>query len=249
MAAKCTLLCANTNQRSEHDLSDRLMDMSSIDFSKCSVVLEDGNYDIGFSCDQHLQSITKSVEVCVNGEAVGHVILNTEAEYVEGKTQFKESIFANQPFLLHYDLITISFVLTFVDGSSKEYYTDYLLCVSKRQEDATNIQNILQEIIKFDDSQVGEWIFSDVAQGESSSLYEGKWNKRTYKSLSSYIQLLEHVISCYQNNYAYFKMQSKHTIKQTDILASYNSVKTITRGSISWIMQNADQLADCYAFS
>ena len=96
-----------------------------------------------------------------------------------------------------------------------------LLCVSKNQEDATNIQNMLQELIAFDDSQVGEWIFSDGKRGASNSLYEGKWNKRAYKSLSSYIQLLEQVIACYKNNFAYFRMQGKHTIKQSSVLVPY----------------------------
>lgn len=146
--------------------------------------------------------------------------------------------------MLHYDLIAVSFILSFVDGSSKEYFTDFLLCVSKNQEDATNIQNMLQELIAFDDSQVGEWIFSDGKRGASNSLYEGKWNKRAYKSLSSYIQLLEQVIACYKNNFAYFRMQGKHTIKQSSVLVPYEKVKKVSRDSFNWIMQNADQLAN-----
>ncbi|MCI9588025.1 MAG: hypothetical protein HFF60_08660 [Oscillospiraceae bacterium] len=91
---------------------------------------------------------------------------------------------------------------------------------------------------------MGEWIFSDVKRGANSSLYEGKWNKRTYRSLSSYIQLLEQVISCYKNHYTYFKMQGKHTIKRSHVLVSYKNVKTISRDSFNWITQNTEQLAD-----
>ncbi len=244
MMAKCTLSCQNPSQNVEFNLSDCLVDMSSIDFSKCVAVFEDGSYEIYFACDQYDRCEVESVAVCVNGEQVGNIVLSSDAAIVEGSTRYRDDIFAKQPFLLHYDLIAVSFILSFVDGSSKEYFTDFLLCMSKNQEDATNIQNMLHELIAFDDSQVGEWIFSDGKQGGSNSLYEGKWNKHAYKSLSSYIQLLEQVIACYKNNYVYFRMQGKHTIKQSSVLVPYEQVKKVSRDSFNWIMQNADQLAD-----
>lgn len=241
---KCTLSCQDPSQRAEFDLSDCHMDMSSIDFSKCAAVFEDGSYKIFFECDQHNKIDVESITVCVNGEPVGKIELNPDTAVVKGYTKYEKENYAAQPFLLHYDLVVVSFILLFVDGSSKEYFTDFLLCVSKSQEDATNIQNMLQELIVFDDSQVGEWIFSDGKRGTSNSLYEGKWNKYAYRSLSSYIQLLEQVIACYKNNYAYFRMQGKHMIKQASVLVSYEKVKKISRDSFNWIMQNADELAN-----
>ena len=41
MMVKCTLSCQNPSQRAEFNLSDCLMDMSSVDFSKCAAVFED----------------------------------------------------------------------------------------------------------------------------------------------------------------------------------------------------------------
>ncbi len=244
MMVKCTLSCQNPSQRAELNLSDCLMDMSSVDFSKCAAVFEDGSYEIYFVCDKYNRTEVKSVAVCVNGEQVGDIALSANTAIVEGSIRYRDDIFAKQPFLLHYDLIVVSFIVLFVDGSSKEYFTNFLLCVSKSQENATNIQKILQELIAFDDSQVGEWIFSNAKQGASNSFYEGKWNKYAYKSLSSYIQLLEQAIACYKNNYAYFRMQGKHTIKPSSILVPYEKVKSISRNSFNWIMQNANQLAD-----
>lgn len=249
MVAKCILSCQNPRQRTEFNLLDNLMDMSSVDFSKCAAVFEDGSYEISFVCDQYNRTDVESVAVCVNGEQVGNIALGTNVAIVEGATKYRDGIFAKQPFLLHYDLVTVSFILSFVDGSSKEYFTDFLLCVSKSQENAANIQNMLQELIAFDDSQVGEWIFSDAKRGASNSLYEGKWNKHAYRSLNSYIQLVEQVISCYKYNFAYFKMQGKHTIKQSEVLVPYEKVKDVSRDSFNWIMQNTDQLANVSSMS
>ncbi len=220
------------------------MDISSVDFTECAVVFEDENYDIYFLCDKYNRLDVVSVDVCVNGELIGNIVFETDTDIVEGLTRYRDDIFAKQPFLLHYDLVIVSFILTFVDGSFKEYFTNFLLCVSKSKEDVINIQNILQDLIAFDGSQVGEWIFSDNKRGASNSLFEGKWNKRSYKSLSSYIQLLEQVIACYKNNYAYFRVKGKHTIKQSSVLVPYEKVKNISRGSFCWIMQNTDQLSE-----
>lgn len=244
MTMKCILSCQNMKQKTDLDLSDHLMDMSSIDFSKCAAVYEDGSYDIDFLCDQYSKNDIETVDVCVNGEHIGGLDLNLNTDIVEGSIKYNDNIFAKQPFLLHYDLVTVSFIVYFTNGTSQELFTDFLLCMSKSPEDATNIKNMLQELMAFDDSQVGEWIFSNADRGSSNSLYEGKWNKHAYRSLSSYIQLLEQTIVCYKNNFAYFKMQGKHTIRQSGVLVPYEKVKRISRDNFDWIVQNTDQLAD-----
>lgn len=241
---KCILSCRGMNQKEELNLSDSLMDMSSIDLTKCKNVFEDGSYDIYLLCDQYRMIDVKSISVCINGEQVGNIEYSSESGAVEGFTKYSDNFFTKQPFLLHYDLVVISFILFFKDGLSKEFFTDYLLCISKSKDDTVNIQSMIQELMAFDDSQVCEWIFSSIKQGESNSLYEGKWNKHAYRSLSSYIQLLEQVISCYKNNFAYFKIQGKHMIKQSSVLVTYENVKKVSRDSFDWIMKNTDQLAN-----
>lgn len=249
MTLKCILSCQSMKQRVEFNLSDHLVDMSSVDFSKCTAVYEDGSYDIYFLCEQYGKNDIERVDVCVNGERVGNVALRVDVDTVEGFTKYNDTLFTKQPFLLHYDLITISFVVFFTNGNTQEFFTDFLLCMSKSQEDVANIQKMLQELIAFDDSQVSEWIFSKSDQKTGNSLYEGKWNKHAYRSLNSYIQLVEQVISCYKYNFAYFKMQGKHTITQSEVLVPYEKVKRVSRDSFNWIMQNTDQLANVSSIS
>lgn len=244
MGAKCSLFCEKMNQELDIDLSEQVVDISSVNFAKCNVIFEDGSYEINFSCDQHMKSELELIEVCVNGKKVGIVDLSNDNNFIDGDVVYSKSILAKQPFLLHYDLVILSFRLLFYDGSSREYFSDFLLCVSRNQDDTLNIQKMLQELIAFDDSQIEDWMFFDSKSDTSISLCEGKWNKHAYKSLSSYIQLLEKVISCYKNNYSYFKMQGKHTLKRSQVMVSYENVKSISRNSFQWIMQNADQLSE-----
>ena len=243
MAAKCFLVCSNMNQQVDLALSESPKDISSFDFSNCLSVFEDGSYEIDFLCDDFVKSEVEYVEVFVNRKKIGNIVLKNDEISVKGKLKYNSDIYAKQPFLLNYDFVVLSFVLNFVDGTSKEFFSDLLLCVSKNQEDVENIKNIIQEIMAFDDSQIGEWIFSENRNNDNNSLYEGSWNKRTFKSLSSYIQLIQQVVSCYKGNYAYFKMQGKHTIIQSSKLLPYEKVRTLSNKSLDWIMQNTDQLA------
>lgn len=242
MAAKCTLFCTAMNQRVDLNLIEHFVDMSSVDFTKCTAVFEDGSYNIHFSCEEYSAKDVETVDVCVNGGTIGSIVLENNSTIVKGYIRYRDNIPAQQPFLLHYDLVTLSFIIKLIDGTTQELFSDFLLCVSKHQEDSENIKNILHELVAFDDSQVGEWIFSKQDHGGGTGLYEGKWNKHSYKSLSSYIQLLEQVTLCYKDNYPYFKTQGKHTIKQSNVLVSYESVKNISIESFYWIMQNSEQL-------
>lgn len=241
---KCVLSCQSMKQKLELDLSNSLLDMSLVDFAKCATVFEDGSYDISFVCDQYNRENIESVEVCVNGELIGSIDLSGDRNVIDGFIKYENHFSTKQPFLLHYDLVTVSFTVSFIDGASQEFFTDFLLCISKSKEDVANIQKMLQDLVAFDDSQIGEWIFSDGNRGSSNGLYEGKWSKHTYRSLSSYIQLLEQVITCYKNNFLYFRTQGKHTIKQSRELVPYEKVKKISRNSFNWIVQHSDQLAD-----
>lgn len=244
MGAKFSLFCEKMNQQLDINLSEQVVDISSVNFTKCNVIFEDGSYEIYFSCNEYMKKELELIEVCVNGKKVGTVDLNNGNDFIVGDVVYSKSILAKQPFLLHYDLVILSFRLLFYDGSSREYFSDFLLCVSKNQDDTLNIQKMLQELIAFDDPQIEEWLFCDNKSDTSISLREGKWNKHAYKSLSSYIQLLERVISCYKSNYSYFKMQGKHTLKRSQVMVSYGNVKLISRNSFQWIMQNADQLSE-----
>ena len=251
MTVKCALICASMNQYIELSLSEYLSDMSSVDFSKCTdEVYEDCSYRIDFICDQYRRSDLKTdeeVRVRVNGKEIGIVKLDEQGDIVKGSVEYKvndDDMPADRPFFLHYGFVSLSFIMTFADSSSKEYVTKFLLCISKSPADAANIEKMFRELIAIDDAHVGEWIFSDEERDTSYSLYEGTWNKRKFKSLSSYIQLLEQIIFCYKNNFVYFKTQGKHTIKRSAVLVSYENAKTLSRESFHWIMQNADQLAD-----
>lgn len=240
MSVKCNLLYKKSNQRLELDLYENLPEMSSIDLANCEVVFENGRYEINLPSS--FLDNTESVYAYINGKKIGEIkIFDLDNEHL-ARVIYENDIQADKPFLLYYDLIILSFELILRTGEVKYYFTDYLLCISENEEELMNIQNMLKELREFNDSQVGEWLFSDTKKDVASGFYEGKWNKKRYRSLNSYIQLLKQIESCYKNNYSYFKARGKHSIKRSSVQSSYKDVKEVTIDNFNWLMKNADQL-------
>ena len=187
---QCILSCQIMKQRTTLDLADRLMDMSSVDFSKCEAVYEDGSYDIYFQSDKYLKNDIESIDVCVNGERVGSIALSPDTETVEGYTKYNDSLFAKQPFLLHYDLIALSFIMNFTNGASKELFSEFLLCMSKNQEDTSNIRKYSCEISAASRSSAPKmvWVLQGRVNGSENAIwkYHNSQLASTYRPITSF---------------------------------------------------------------
>lgn len=229
------------------DLHDCLPSTSDFDFANCKTVVEDGWYKINFCCDCCKAESLKAINVYLNGSKIGYVNFEIQKDSISGNVMFKESdnkkeVEGKQAFLLLYDLVVLSFEIVYADETTEKLFSDYLLCVSRDQNDADNINSMLKELNDFDNTQISEWLFSNTEK-EKSGLNEGQWSNCAYRSLSSYIQLLEEIVTCYRCNYAYFKTLGKHTIKKSSILLPHSSVKSVTISNFNWLMQNTSQLS------
>lgn len=92
-------------------------------------------------------------------------------------------------------------------------YTPYLLCVSKSEDDRENIKNILIELLQFDNDKINKLMFYGNNEiNKQDGLIEGSVRPESYKSISTYLYLLEQIINCYKSCFAYFKSSPKHSI-------------------------------------
>ncbi|MDR0562582.1 MAG: DUF2357 domain-containing protein [Spirochaetaceae bacterium] len=152
-----------------------------------------------------------------------------------------------QPFLLQYDLVRLSLCIeTASDSTDAEYsyYTsDYLPCLSKFSDNAENKEAILKALFEFDDDRISDLMFpAQSAQTGPNTFLQGGWQKNSYKSLGSYIQMIETVCRCYEQNYPSFKNNVKHTIAKRSSMESYRNIRNITTSSLQWLFQNSEQL-------
>ena len=149
----------------------------------------------------------------------------------------------NQLFLMQYDTVTLSIVITLRDRSELTLYSNFLLCASQHQSDNRNISQILTELTAIEDDTILDLMFARRSKQESlnSNFFGGH---RAYQSLSSYVALLEQVHHCYRDNYNYFRTLARHMLVKADIVTSFDRVRMLTHQSQMWLTQNLQVLTE-----
>lgn len=174
--------------------------------------------------------------------------LTQPAHLVQGIAVFHESSASgnNQPFLLQYDAIYLSFIVKFSDGYRIPLYSRYLLCASNNAEENQNINQILHELTEIDNDYILDLMFKNqqrlVEKPSERSDFSEYTTHRSYKSLNSYVTLLETVLECYKNNFLPFRALAKHIIVKNYAVLPFDKVRTITHKSNHWLGQNLDVL-------
>lgn len=250
MLCRSVLRCDSPTQHIEILYSESVPEMASVDLSKCIAVYEDGCYEIDVEISAlDLKRITR-IDVYLNGSSKGIVSFSySDESMIRGQVIFsdndpdkKANSRPHQLFLLQYDLAVLSFAITLEDGTTEEVFSPYFLCMSKHQEDVTNIQTMIEELSGFDIQEMGELLFSNKGATKATGLHKGDWQRKAFRSLNSYIQLVEGIVVCYKNNFSYFKTKGHHTIGKKSVFEAFDDIKTLNVDSISWLMQNLDQL-------
>lgn len=192
------------------------------------------------------QSEISNVTVFLNGNVIGFARkIERKSDVVECLIRFdgKNTEFP-QPFLLQCDLLVISVKVTLKNEKDLDLFTPFLLCVSKNEDDSENVEAMLNTLLDFDDNKISRWVFSKKSiDNIQTGLVEGGFRDKSYKSIPSFLQLLNDIVQCYQKNYVYFKALAKHSIVSNIELKEYTSVSSFDVESFRWLCQNLDQLS------
>lgn len=152
-----------------------------------------------------------------------------------------------QLFLLNYDLVNIKINIC-LDENRVTLQSDYLACVSRNVVDYRNIEEMIGDILDFEDSEIMEWIYNQktdtyYSDNEAYGLLQGAYKKDAHKSIYSFVQLLKEIYDAYYRNIFLFKSQPKHNIIGCEKVIPYSNVKTLGNKEFDWLMHNADQLS------
>lgn len=121
------------------------------------IVFEDACYSGKVKLDKKDKDVQK-ITVLLNESNIGNVRLE-DTDMSEGTIQFNEQIAGiAQPFLLQCDLVMLGLEIKYVDGSIRHLYSSYLLCASKNEDDNNNTENMLNELLLYDNDKVNSWI-------------------------------------------------------------------------------------------
>lgn len=211
------------------------------------ILYEDAAYSGRIIIEKSEKRISR-ISVLLNGNEIGTVKydLSAENDTVMGDIKFcvRDDVIY-QPFLLQCDMVELQLKIQYSDDSVSWLYSPYLLCVSKNEDDAKNTENILKELLQYE-NEINKWIFQkDTGSNNKEGILEGSMRSKSYKSITSYLQLIEQIVNCYRECLPYFKNSPKHSVTKLYEMKKYSESRKITQKDINWLSQNLDQLALC----
>lgn len=189
-----------------------------------------------------------SISIELNQQRIGYCeIESLGSGNYKAKAVFEQrgGVDSSQPFLLQYDLLVVTFILTFEDGYTLPLYAQPLLCASQNSNDAENINQILFELTNLENNRLLDIMFKQgqfTARSSNKDTWRNFEENRSYQSLSEYSFLIEQIIKCYTRNFSYFKTQAKHSLTKTQKVVPFNQVKTVSGNNFNWLTQHLEEL-------
>lgn len=197
--------------------------------------------------DDQFKRLT-SISIDLNQQRIGQCSIENQGSgnYLANAVfEQRNGVASSQPFLLHYDVLVLSFNLFFEDGYSLTLYAPPLLCASLNSHEALNINQILFELTNLENNRLLDLMFKR-GQQSARQVTKDDWmnfeENRSYQSLSDYIYLVEQIIYCYTNNFSYFKTQAKHSLTKWQQVVPFSQVKQVSSKNFNWLTQHLEEL-------
>lgn len=210
-------------------------------------LLNDNNVSALRLFDDQFKRLT-SITVELNQQRIGSCKIESQGSGNYSATvEFdqRNGMVSNQPFLLQYDVVVLSFTLTFEDGYTLPVYGPPLLCASLNSNETENINQILFELTNLENNRLLDIMFK---QGQMTirKVTKDDWmnfeENRSYQSLSEYSFLVEQIVQCYTKNFSYFKTQAKHSLIKCQTVVPFNQVKKVSSKNFNWLTQHLEVL-------
>ena len=239
---KIYLKCSFYQSEQEIEMYEELPIYRATNIREDIIVFEDACYSGKVKLDKKDKDVQK-ITVLLNESNIGNVRLE-DTDMSEGTIQFNEQIAGiAQPFLLQCDLVMLGLEIKYVDGSIRHLYSSYLLCASKNEDDNNNTENMLNELLLYDNDKVNSWIFGNKEANDiQNGLVEGAMRAKSYRSVTTYIQMLRQVSECYRKYYLYFKKSAKHNVIPIPKRIDYKQARKLGQRDINWLFKNLEQL-------
>ncbi len=116
-------------------------------------------------------------------------------------------------------------------------------CNSQYLEINNDIEKMLDYIVMCEDDLVNKWILDDDNKYKRHSYITG-YDQGGYKSITTYIALLQGITRTFSANYNYFRLNGKKAIRPEAKIVSLTNTRKISRNSIEWIIKNTELLKE-----
>lgn len=181
--------------------------------------------DVDYTIKIESNNVIEQIQVYVNGE-------NVKTDFRDGIVYFinenKHHIFEG---LL--GLVQISLFITYTDGGSDWFYSDYAAIMVRNSE--TN--KIVDTMLKYIYDNQNEFLCH-----EADITKIGKLNTQSHEDFWSQIVLLEEIANVYENSYGYFMANCRNKLESVEILDRVNKLQEISSKTVQYMANHPEYL-------
>lgn len=187
------------------------------------VVYSDMEYNISVIFEEEI----KKIEIYINDKL-------KDCIYVEGKIIFVNSECYDKRIFMNY-FGYVSFTINIeTDTGDYEFYSDYLDIAIRSNISGDIVRKMVSYIVE--NSQ--KYLFED-----SSNVKDFlNVKKSKFKNMSTEISILENILFEYENNFKFFRTNSKYKLCNNYIVDDFEKLKEIKKETIQYIVSNPQYL-------
>ncbi|HAQ39476.1 MAG TPA: hypothetical protein DCM73_00610 [Clostridiales bacterium] len=151
----------------------------------------------------------------------------------EGSITFKDEPYGARIFLDCYGFAQIGIVL-YADGEEVLLSSEYLAVMVPKDRRNDSVQRMVNYVYMHNEEFLNE---DDMRPRILSGQQESG-----YKSIESRIVLMDRIALCYEENFRYFKANSRFKMKVCDSIDNFEKLQYVSNGTIQYIVQHPEQL-------
>jgi len=193
-------------------------------------VCADTVYSSAILVCQNIDEI-ESVELFLNDMLLGKVVNPSE----EITLEFKSSeIFNGLIFRDCYGFVQLNVAISFVNGDSKNLYSDYIAVFFKDTVENQSLQKMAEYVYQ----HYEKFLYDD----KQKPAYDLSIKEAEYKSIEVYIRLIKNLINAYDASYSFLRVNAKNKIIESGKIDNFEKLSYIKSSTLAFISQHPEEL-------
>ena len=207
----------------QHRLSSSILDMANATFS---YVFNDYKYHAQIAnCNESISNLI----FLLNGKKIG-ITYSPDS----GMITFQDYSFGQRIFLECYGFVQITVIFDDAQGNQHVRDTEYIHVLVRKGRQNDSVRRMTEYVYKRN---------ADLLNGDRTLPKDvSGLKKSTRKTIESHILLLKQISVTYEENYRYFKMNSRFLTTPKEHVDHFEKLQYVSRNTLQYIVQHPEEL-------
>lgn len=161
------------------------------------------------------------------------------SSYNEGEIAFWEKGTESRIFLDCYGFVKIGLKLFYYDGSERSLSSEYLSVLVEKGQLNESVEAMVMYVYNHQESLL--------LNGESKPRNNATLKENGFRNLTAQIALAEEIARVYENNYGFFKANSRFRTERAEKIDCIERLQYVTPATLRYVTSHPDQLRNVYS--